>query len=224
VIKIYKRRKREDKKRYVYEGLQPAYHSRTDCINLKSKYKNYEIPYEIIERGNEEIAKFRKWFKENQKFLEQKPDLFVAKLQIAFSLDSVPIAVDHDNSGTTEIDNLNLNELEERIDKILRSAGNFYKDNPDKQTIIKPFQKYTFLAYKTDPISSNDTELSDHELKSFLFEYDNKFKKPFKELLLQYFMVKHNPELQFDGLLLEQLGFKSCHACHEQDVNEGYKI
>jgi hypothetical protein len=220
VFKVYRRRKRVDNKKFIYEGLQPSYHTRTNCKNLQSKYKNYEIPEEIRELGDDEIDKFRKWFKENQKFLEEKPDLFLAKMQIAFRLDNIPKVIDHDNSGTTEIDNLNLNELEGRIDTILRSASNFYKDNPDKQTILRRFQKYTFLAYKTDPIKKNDTELSDDELKSFLFEYDRIYKKPFKELLLQYFMVKYNPELKFDGLLLEQLGFKICQSCYEQDLNE----
>ena len=46
------------------------------------------------------------------------------------------------------------------------------------------------------------------------------FKKPFKDLLLQYLMVKYNPDLKFDGLLLDQLGFKMCHNCYELDSNE----
>jgi hypothetical protein len=46
------------------------------------------------------------------------------------------------------------------------------------------------------------------------------FKKPFKDLLLQYLMVKYNPELKFNGLLLEQLNFKKCHKCQELDVNQ----
>ena len=141
-------------------------------------------------------------------------------MQIAFGLETTPIAVQHDNSGMKELDNLNLNELEVRVDVIIRAAGSFYNDNPDKQTIIKRFSKYTFLAYKKDPINNNDTKLSDEELKSFLFEYDHKFKKPFKELLLQYLMVKYNPDLKFDGLLLDQLGFKMCHNCYELDSNE----
>lgn len=220
VFSVYKKRKKVDTKQYVYEGHQPAYHTRKDCPNLQSKYRNYEIPVEIKERGDEEIQKFRQWFKENQIFLESKPDLFVAKLQIAFRLSNIPNAIDHENTGAKEFDNLDLKVLEERIDSILRASGSFYKDNPDKHTILRRFQKLTFLAYTKDPIRNNDTELTDDELRSFLFEYDSTFKKPFKDLLLQYYMVKFNPELNFDGYLLEQLGFKICQNCLEKDLNE----
>ncbi len=213
ILKVYKKRVTVDSKQFVFEGMKPSYHTDSDCQNLKSKYNNYEIPAEIKERGDDEINKFRIWFKKNQIDLEEKPDLFVMKLKIAFSLDVVPLAVVYDNSGITEIDNLNLNDLEQRMDNILKLAGNFYKDNPDKQTVLRRFQKYTFLAYKTEPIKNNDTQLTDEQLKSLLFEYDMKFKKPFKDLLLQYYMVKFNPELKFNGLLLEQLGFKICQNC-----------
>ena len=220
VFKIYKKKKSVDSKKYIFEGAQPAYHTRTDCKNLNSKFNNYEIPLEIQEKGDAEIDKFRKWFKSNQVYLSQKPGLFSLKLQIAFGLSNIPFVVEHDNSGLTELDNLNLNDLEERIDSIIKAAGTFYKDNPDKQTIIKRFQKLTFLAYTKNEIKLNDTNYTDDDLKSFLYEYDVMFKKPFKDLLLQYLMVKYNPELKFNGLLLEQLNFKKCHKCQELDVNQ----
>jgi hypothetical protein len=217
ILKVYKKRVTVDSKQFIFEGAKPSYHTYSDCQNLKSKYNNYEIPQEIKDRGDDEIYKFRTWFKQNQNYLEEKPDLFIFKLKIAFNLGVLPSAVVYDNSGITEIDNLNLNDLESRIDNILKLAGSFYTDNPDKQTILKRFQKYTFLAYSKNPIKNNDTQLSDDELKSLLFEYDMKFKKPFKELLLQYYMVKFNPELKFNGLLLEQLGFKICQNCLNLD-------
>ena len=220
VFKIYKKKKSVDSKKYIFEGAKPAYHTRADCINLNSNFNNYEIPTEIQEKGDAEIEKFRKWFKSNQIYLSEKPDLFTLKLQIAFGLSIVPVVINHDNSGLTELDNLNLNDLEERIDSIIKAAGTFYKDNPDKQTIIKRFQKLTFLAYTKNEIKLNDTNYTDDDLKSFLYEYDVMFKKPFKDLLLQYLMVKYNPELKFNGLLLEQLNFKKCHKCQELDVNQ----
>jgi len=220
VFKIYKKKKSVDSKKYIFEGAKPAYHTRADCINLNSNFNNYEIPTEIQEKGDAEIEKFRKWFKSNQIYLSEKPDLFSLKLQIAFGLSIVPVLINHDNSGLTELYNLNLNDLEEIIDSIIKAAGTFYKDNPDKQTIIKRFQKLTFLAYTKNEIKLNDTNYSDDELKSFLYEYDVRFKKPFKDLLLQYLMVKYNPELKFNGLLLEQLNFKKCHKCQELDVNQ----
>lgn len=213
LYKIYKKRTKTDSKKYIYEGMQPAYHEISDCEYIRSNFKNYEIPDEIKERGDFEIEKFRKWFKQNQTYLENKPDLFVAKLQIAFDLNIVPRVVESENTGITNIENMNLNELEIKIDSILRSAATFYNDNPDKKAVIKRFQKITFLAFKKTPIEENNTTLNDEELKSFLKEYDRNFKKPVIELLLQYYMVKYNPELKFEGLLLDQLGFKKCQKC-----------
>ena len=112
-----------------------------------------------------------------------------------------------------------MNELEQRIDAVLSAAGKFFVDNPDKQTIIRRFQKRTFLANSPEPLldpnkpEDKEITLTDKELRSFLNEYDTKFKKPFKDLLVQYYMVKYNPELQFEGTLLEQLGFKACATC-----------
>lgn len=215
VVRVYKKKSGIDNNKYIYEGKNPSYHTKTNCKNLNSKFSNYEIPEEIREKGKEEIQRFRKWFKENLGLMNVKPDLFVAKMQIAFGLKYIPQPVNYDNTGITEFDNLNLNQLEERINLILREASVFYNDNPEKQTIIKRFSKLTFLADRKEKILNNDTKLSDEELKSFLKEYDQSFKKPVKELLLQYFMVKYNPELKFDGWLLDQLNFKMCNNCIE---------
>jgi len=216
IIKIYKKLKRVDTFTYVFEGLTPAYHKDKLCPNLGSKFINFQIPLPIREKGESEVLRFRSWFKENGHYLETKPDLFIAKLEIAFDVKINPEAIEIENSGIKEIENLNLNQLEERINDYLRAASKFYNDNPDKQQIIRRFQKLTFLYKRKDAITGNDTNLSDRELKSFLKEYDIKFKKPVMDLLLQYYMVQYNPELDFDGKLLEQLGFKPCIQCHNQ--------
>lgn len=218
-LAFYKKRKKVDTFHYIYEGKSSSYHQDKNCPNIISKFTNFEVPKEIQESGRAEVERFRLWFKENYNFLIEKPDLFAAKLQIAFGLTTLPRIIEYDNSGITEIENLNLNELEQRIDAVLSAAGKFFIDNPDKQTIIRRFQKRTFLAKRQEPILDPNNEddkkinLTDSELKSFLNEYDMKFKKPFKDLLLQYYMVKYNPELQFEGTLLEQLGFKPCSIC-----------
>ena len=125
--------------------------------------------------------------------------------------------IEKDNSGIKEIENLNLFELERRIDGIISEAAKFFVSNPDKQEIIRRFQKITFLGYSSDVIYSNDTVLSDEELKKFLRQYDSEFKKPIKWLLREYFRVKYNPDLVFQGLLLEKLNFRQCAICAKVD-------
>jgi hypothetical protein len=204
-----------DNLRYVYEGSRPAYHSKPDCDRLNSNFKNFEIPEEIRERGRTEVIIFRKWFKENAYLLE-KPEVFVMRLQAAFGVLINPKAIDYENSGIEEKANLDLKQLEERIDQFISLAGRYYNESqPDKKEILRRFQKYTFLAYSRKEIYNNDTGLNDDELKEFLRQYDKSFKMPIKDLLIEYYRVQHNPELKFEGSLLEQLGFRPCSACHE---------
>lgn len=203
-----------DNLKYVYEGGQPAYHCKSDCERLNSNYKNFEIPNEIREKGKDEIMRFRKWFKENQ-YLIEKPDVFVARLHMAFGVQINPKAIDYENSGVEVKENLDLVELEKRINKIISDAGNYYNNaDTEKKEIIRRFQKYTFIAYSQNEIRNNNTRFKDEVLKKFLSQYDSHFKRPIKDLLIEYYRVKYNPELKFEGYLLEQLGFKPCGACH----------
>ncbi|MCD8406304.1 hypothetical protein LNI88_11585 [Tenacibaculum dicentrarchi] len=210
----------KDKLKYVFEGGKPAYHSKHDCSRLNSKFTNFEIPEEIRERGKSEVEKFRNWFKKNQVLLE-KPDIFIERLFLAFKIRVNPKAIDYDNSGVEIIENLNLQELESRIDKYISQAGQYFNNaDIEKKEIIRKFQKFTFLAYSESEIKNNDTRFSDSAIKKFLKQYDSHFKKPIKELLIEYYRVLHNPDLKFEGNLLEQLGFKSCKSCFEDKIHE----
>lgn len=218
-----------DNLQYVFEGGKPAYHSTPKCIRLKSNFRNFEIPNEIREKGKEEAIKFRNWFKENQYLLE-KPDVFVARLHSAFGVKVNPKAIDYENSGVEEIENLNLEELEKRINKYISEAGQYFnKQNQERKNIIRRFQKYTYLAYSKNVIRNNDTRFSDKAIKKYLKQYDEHFKQPLKKLLIEYYRVLYNPELKFEGHLLEQLGFKRCSNCMNepltpQNVNDDYVI
>lgn len=206
-----------DNLRYVYEGGKPAYHLSPDCERLNSNYRNFEIPEEIREKGKEEVLRFRSWFKENQ-YLLDKPDVFVARLQMAFGVTMNPKAIDYENSGVEVKENLNLEELEKRINKYISEAGQYFnKADQEKKEIIRRFQKYTFLAYSNKDIQNNNTRFSDEAIKKFLKQYDVHFKRPIKDLLIEYYRVLHNPDLKFEGNLLEQLGFRPCGACHNDN-------
>lgn len=209
---IYNRVEVVDRMKYVFEGKKPAYHNDLNCERLNSNFKNFEIPEEIKEKGTEEIMRFRNWFKENYSLLE-RPDVFEMRLHMAFGVLINPKAINFTNSGPAELENLNLEQLEEKIDGLLKEAGRFYYKSEMHQTIIRKFGKYTFLAYKDDEIQRNDTRYSDNEIKAFLRNYDEQFKKPLKNLLIHYYRVKLNPDLKMEGKLLEQLGFVPCGNC-----------
>jgi len=52
-------------------------------------------------------------------------------------------------------------------------------------------------------------------VKDLLKKYDNEFKKPLKKMLIEYYRLKHNPEIRMEGEVLELLGFKPCAFCHD---------
>jgi hypothetical protein len=55
--------------------------------------------------------------------------------------------------------------------------------------------------------------MTDEELRDFLRSYMDKYKTPTKGMLVDYYRVRFNPDLQFSGDLLEQLGFLKCYHC-----------
>jgi len=207
-----------DTLRYVFPESKPAYHKDSTCERLHSHFRNVEIPFEIRNIGKDECIKFRNWFNKNT-FKQDDPKDYIRKLQAAFPYigEINPRAIDYNNSGTEEKVNYSLKELEKNIDDVLRAAANFFKSNPDKQNIIRRFQKWTFLAYITGDLYNNDSGLSDQELKSFLGDYEKNFKTPVKESLIEYYRLQFNPEMTFDSNLLDKLGFRICYKCYSEN-------
>lgn len=218
----YKPLEVKDTFRYVYPENKPSYHKDNTCPRLQSNFINFEIPVEIRERGEEDVKKFRVWFAEHKGLLETDLKDFIFKLQARFLItrEINPKSIDYSNSGSEEVKNYNVQDLENQIDEILREAGRFYNANPDKQQIIKRFGKLTFLAYVHGNIYSNDSGLNDDELKDFLRMYDEKFKKPVKDLLIEYYRLLHNPEMTFSGTLLDKLNFRPCGHCMNDNHGE----
>lgn len=167
---------------------------------------------------------FRKWFHENRHLLN-KPDVYVIRLQARWGIVTNPRAINAPNSGPEGIDNYNLEELESNIDDIIKEAGKFYHSNNKNTVILKRFNRYTFLAYKEEIIEDNITGYSDEEVKLLLKDYDNRFKKPLINLLIEYYKLKLNPNIKLEGYLLDQLGFKPCNHCYDDEsINQIIKF
>lgn len=210
---IYQPVKTKDTYSCVYEGQKPAYHNTPDCPRLNSSLENFTIPDEIKDNGSDAVLEFRNWF-ETVKDLLDKPDVFVARLHAKYGIISNPQAIKKGNSGSFEIENISIEELDKRIYDKIKEAGRFYYSSNKNSTILKRFSKLTFLAKRTDPIEKNDTGYSDNEVKALLKEYKEKFKDPLKEMLIQYYRIKLNPELKIDSELLDNIGFVPCGKCH----------
>ena len=215
-----------DSYQYVFENITPAYHKSINCPRLHSSFQNFKIPDEIKEKGVNEIVKYRAWFKDVQYLLEgddkNKIELFKDRCRREFKLSLPPEIIIIKNSGSFEINDMDLDSIESKIDDLLTEAKIFY-DSSEKHTIIlSSFSKLTFLANSSNPIYGNTTEYSDKEVKELLAQYAEDFKHPLMHLLREWYRIKYNPELKFEGKLLQQLGFKACGTCFISDTIEEF--
>jgi hypothetical protein len=225
-----------DNLQFVYEGSVPAYHCDYQCEKLSSQYKNFRIPEIIKERAKEkggeelvekEVKNFRKWFNENKDILESDPQLFLNRLADSWHVD-VPLSeIERKNSGIEYVENIDLRRLENIIDNILNAASKFYNGSTEeKKKILRRLG--TAAYYHSKASIEIDREyletLSESEVKDFLKEYERKIKIPLRQTLKDYHRVKINPNLTFEGLLLDKLNFKKCGICYKngepQIINE----
>jgi hypothetical protein len=208
----------KDTLNYVYEGKAPAYHKSSNCQRLNSDYENFKIPDSIKEAGIAEVVKFRKWFKEN-KYLISKPDVFVARLQMRWGIVTNPENINKENSGFTQFDDYTPIEVEEKIDDLIKLAGNLYRKNT---AILKKYNKYSYLGERNEPLEDNDTGFPDSKVKAVLREFEKEIKKPLKPLLTAYYRITLNPDLNLHENVLKQLGFTPCSHCYgERELTEG---
>jgi hypothetical protein len=213
---IYTPIKREDTYSLISEGKKPCYHTNPNCKRLHADYENYEIPGDIVEQGPLVVNEFRKWFKTVQHLIETKPDAFVMHLESRWGIVTNPRSISHENSGTTQLDNYSLDKLENKIDRLIKDAGRFYYNNKKNKSILSKYSKMTYLANNKSKLKRNTTGYSDQEVKNLLREYNANYKKPLKNLLIEYYRLKLNPEIKMQGYLLENLGFVKCRHCSDE--------
>jgi hypothetical protein len=199
---------------YEYEGKKPAYHKVTTCERLLSYYENFSIPSEIKEKGKEAVIDFRKWFKSVEHLFLTDKEAFTARLLTKYQIVTNPAALKEENSGVEYIANLNFHEVEKKIDVLIKEAGKYYYESTKNTAILKRFSDKTFLAYRSSPIENNNTGYTDEEVRDFLRVYDKTFKAPLRIMLREYYRIQYNPDLDFNGMLLDKLGFKPCSECY----------
>lgn len=212
----YKKQTSVDTYNYVNEGKTPRYHLKIDCPFLKSDYENFEIPNEIKEKGKESVKEFRKWFKSVEELFRKNKGAFAERLRAKYGILVSIKSITKDNSGVTIKENYNVNELEEDIDKLIKSSGRFFYKSNKHTAILKQYSKFSYLGFSSEELSNNNTGYLENEVKDILKEYETTFKRPLKAMLEEYYQIKLNPEISFQGNLLDTLGLKPCFNCCEQ--------
>ena len=214
ILEYYKPIEVVDSYRYIFPENQPAYHKDHTCERLTAKFLNIEIPQLIRERGKDAVIEFRKWYN-SMNFKKDDATEYILKLTLRYpELGSInPKSIEYNNSGVEMKKDYSLSELENEIDELLTKADNYFNDNPNIRDLIHRYQKMTFLAYIDGALRNNHSGLKDDELKEFLKSYEETFKTPVKDRLIEYYRIKFNPEMEFEGTLLNKLGFRPCSAC-----------
>ncbi|MBC8299124.1 MAG: hypothetical protein H8E55_25480 [Pelagibacterales bacterium] len=219
--------------RFIFVNKKsPSYHLESTCFRLKSDYKNYFIPDQIYTLGEEAQKEFRDriipQIKEledgdiSKEFFDKRFSDICMQIVRKYSQESDGFqeinlkAFLVENSGICNIQNLSANELEELIDEKIKEAGRYYYGNDKNTRILKRFSRATHLSYTSDSIQDNNTGYSDEEVKEFLMDYDKRFKKPLKRILIQYYMIVNNSDLSINNTLLEELNFKECRSCKKK--------
>jgi|APHig6443717497_1056834.scaffolds.fasta_scaffold20411_4 hypothetical protein len=213
-LESYKKIQRQHKNNRQYilnKSSSPSYHHNSQCTALASKFENYKLPDEIKHRGEKEVDDFINFFIENLNTLREKPDVFNFRLYTRFKIHEPIEQVSFENSGVHEIANLDLVELEKKIDQLLFDAEKFKSRNPETKNLI--IQK----GYGTDRELRKPQKQEDYEI---LTEWHKKYKGDLKHLLGEYFRVKLNPDLKFESTLLNQLGFTPCKICTPVETME----
>ena len=223
-VKRYVKAVNEDSLQFIWEASTPAYHKDNTCEKLNSDFRNVKIPEQIKKAGLEAVNEFRQWFKEPDvsALFNRDPEAFVARMHLKFLkyLPSKPETVRYDNSGHEAVENLDLADLERKIDNLLDGLSQFISSsNSVTRKAIVRYDKYSYCATKEssfpEALPSPEVELgiSEDKLRSFLKGYEAKFKTPIANLLKHYYRVKFNPDLLFEGALLDQLKLRKCNAC-----------
>ena len=217
----------KDTQTFIFEN-KPSFHKDAHCPNLHSSFDNIKIPDKIKEKGKTSIEEFRKWAKENYELYQNDREAFKARCCMKFGL-LYPVDmrdVGGDNSGVDFKKNYNLQELEREIDKLIKDARDFYYSSDTTMTILSEYRNKMFLRLDKYEVRYNNTPYSQEEIKKVLEKQYKSFNEPVVWLLQEWLRINFNPELSFEGRLLEQLGFKNCPVCYSdynpQTIDDDY--
>jgi len=208
-----KKYKKVDTMTYINKEKPSAFHKRKNCPRLLADFDGVMIPPQIKARGEDEIKKFRNWFKHNGQLLDRPEGLFYVKLAKDFNIDTHEMnAVHYKNSGVDYFGNLKVSNVNEDIDTLLLSLDDWLKNDENYEIIVRYDYGVNSFLYNKE-IGEIHSGLTEEQIKRVLNEFIYKFKNPLHDLLVISYRIEYNRDLSFDETILEQLGFKPCVEC-----------
>lgn len=216
-VKIYliPKEKKKDNGLYVFiPTAKPCYHAYRNCERLFSGFSNYMIPEEIRLRGDDEVKRYREWFVSKLCLLHENPDRFLLALCIQFKLQMHTLGkVNFENSGREKVLNISPEELETRIEELLKNINEYSHKNSSNACLIALYAHRTGALYSKRPIANKYSRYTEDEIRDFLQFFLHHYKKPLQKLLIEYYRIKYNSDIFMDKNLLESLGFQPCSVC-----------
>ena len=213
-----------DTYQFVEPERNPSYHESKKCERLLADYKNYRIPESIRQQGKDKVLEFREWFGEHGYLIDENPKLFAKKLEIRWRIETALQSLIGKNSGN-EFIHETIADIENKIDALLDKSGQFYDESIENAEILDAFKKLTFFWKKPD-FENLKTEHDKEVVREVLKKFDMEFKKPINKLLIEYYRMKYNPNLEIDSDYLDWLNFKQCKSCCDSiyTVSQNFKI
>lgn len=192
-----------------------AFHSISNCERLLANFHNIYLPKSIKQRGKQEIIKFKDWCEEHKYLFENNQvQTFIDLAAFHFKIHKSEFdVVNKKNSGIDYKENYSLEQLDELIEALLAKAKEYYYQSTKNKIIINQFRNKIFLRRESCQIKYNNTGFDDKEVKEVLTHLYDEFINKLVYYLQEWLRVSINPELSFEGLLLEQLGFSQCKNC-----------
>jgi hypothetical protein len=210
---------------FLVKSSGKKYHLYPDCENIHKRFQNMIIPEVIRKKGPETCDLFREYLTiEFGKFSPNRynelKDLIIFKINNKFNvkLNTEDLnLVDLENSGSQITRDYSLEELESNIMSFATEYLELCRQHPD---IFPAFTLRAFLTKIPEKIKFIPRDYYMHnrseEFLEILKSFFHKIQTPTYEMLKEYYMVCFNPELNFEGHLLEQLGLKPCQICQER--------
>lgn len=203
------REKIDKKSRWVFLGGSPAYHKTNNCRHLFSEYENYNIPVQI---PYEKIESYRAFFIENIDTFKRNRAAFFAMVELKFNVRIENIEEIHaDNSGGDIIENRHIKPADELLSDIgihINEMNKFKHSSDRTNNIIER------LGFNTIKAINNSNAHRLDEVSLAVIKQWHELKSQLKNLIISHLIARYNPELTFNGEMLDSLGFKKCKACH----------
>jgi len=92
------------KNQYVFVSGSPKFHENDLCSTLHQDFLNFRVPEEIMDRGDEEVRRFRLFAHKHKSLIgDGREDVFLMRLRDLFHLKNPLDRISHINSGSSKI-------------------------------------------------------------------------------------------------------------------------